>query len=77
MHEQHDPTETTKVARSTFLHRFERMVDPDMKLPPAARELLAEQRKHQYFQELAMLRWHGPKRPNAEQKETATQQSIV
>ena len=73
MHEQHDSKETTKVARTTFMRRFERIVDPAMTMLPATRELLAEQAKYNYFS--AMGKRSAEKR--RAQKEAATRQPIV
>lgn len=41
-HAKHDPHETTAAARSAFLARFEREVDPDGILPPDERARRAE-----------------------------------
>ncbi len=54
MHAMHDPRDTTREARSAFLAKFEREVDPDMRLPEAERRRRAEAAKKAYFNALAM-----------------------
>ena len=48
-----DPVAGTAKARSAFLDRFEREVDPDGELPEAERLRRAEQARKAYFTELA------------------------
>lgn len=54
MHAQHDRRETTANARKAFLERFERQVDPHMKLSPVERRERAESAKKAYFRQLAL-----------------------
>jgi hypothetical protein len=49
-----DPTARTAPARTAFLDRFEREVDPDGELPPAERARRAEHARKAYFQRLAL-----------------------
>ena len=49
-----DPTERTHKARSAFMERFERQVDPDGRLAPAERQRRAEALKKAYFAGLAL-----------------------
>ena len=49
-----DPREYTAKARSTFLSRFEREVDPANMLPPAERHRRAVAAKKLYFSRLAL-----------------------
>lgn len=49
----HDTRETTAAARTTFLARFEREVDPDGTLPEGERLRRAEAARRLYFQRLA------------------------
>lgn len=51
---RHDPKETTRNGRATFLARFEREVDPEGVLPVAERQRRAEYAKKAYFSRLAM-----------------------
>ncbi len=53
-HAKHDPRETTKAARATFLARFENEVDPEGTLPPAERQRRAEAARKRYFTALAL-----------------------
>ena len=52
-HSLHDPRETTRNARKTFLARFELEVDPDGELPEAERIRRAEYARKAYFSRLA------------------------
>jgi hypothetical protein len=49
-----DPTAHTAPARTAFLSRFEREVDPDGQLDPAERTRRAEHAKKAYFLKLAL-----------------------
>lgn len=49
-----DPTARTARARSAFLDRFEREVDPDGTLPTDVRARMAEQARKSYFAKLAL-----------------------
>lgn len=51
-----DGSAGTQAARSAFLDRFEREVDPDGVLPPEERARRAEAAKRAYFQRLAFAR---------------------
>lgn len=53
-HSRHDVRETTKAARSAFLLRFEREVDPEGTLPLAERQRRAEAARKAYFVRLAL-----------------------
>lgn len=53
---QQDGTEGTHAARSAFLARFEREVDPDNRLDPVTRAKRAEHAKRAYFQRMALAR---------------------
>jgi hypothetical protein len=48
-----DRAARTKPARDKFLERFEREVDPEMKLPPHERRRRAEHAKRAYMLRLA------------------------
>lgn len=54
LHSRRDPRETTAAARSAFLDRFEREVDPECVLPEAERRRRAEAAKKAYFTKLAL-----------------------
>ena len=54
LHATHDPRETTAKARSTFLARFEREVDPDGILPEAERLRRAEAARKAHLARLAL-----------------------
>lgn len=54
LHSRRDPRETTAAARSAFLDRFERQVDPECVLPEAERRRRAEAAKKAYFTKLAL-----------------------
>ncbi len=53
-HARHDPRLTTAKARETFLARFEREVDPDLRLPVRERARRVEQARKAYFYRLAL-----------------------
>jgi len=53
-HSRHDPRETTKNARATFLARFEEEVDPEGTLSEAERTRRAEAARRAYFARLAL-----------------------
>ncbi len=48
-----DPAKRTSKARTKFLERFEREVDPDGTMPAAERARRAEQARRAYFLDLA------------------------
>jgi hypothetical protein len=54
LHATHDPRETTAPARSAFLARFEREVDPDGSLSPQERQRRALAARKAYFARLAL-----------------------
>ena len=51
-----DPSAGTQAARTAFLDRFERLVDPTGELDPVERARRAESAKREHFQRLAYLR---------------------
>jgi len=53
LHATHDPKETTKSARTAFMARFEREVDPEGALPPKERARRADAARKAYFTRLA------------------------
>lgn len=53
---QQDPAQGTQAARTAFLDRFLRQVDPEGVLPEAERLRRAESAKREHFQRLAYLR---------------------
>jgi hypothetical protein len=55
-HSRSDGQAATSAARSAFLARFEREVDPEGRLDPAERVRRAEAAKRAYFQRLAFAR---------------------
>lgn len=55
-HSRTDGAEATQAARSAFLQRFERQVDPDNRLDPVERARRAELAKREHFQRLAFAR---------------------
>jgi hypothetical protein len=55
-----DATEGTHAARSAFMARFDRLVDPDNQLAPAERARRAESAKREHFQRMAYNRHHKP-----------------
>jgi hypothetical protein len=50
-----DPRQTTAKARATFMSSFERLVDPDGKLPHAERLRRAEAARKAHYARLARL----------------------
>ena len=54
LHAKYDSRETTQKARSTFLSRFEREVDPDGVLPEAERARRAEYARKAHMSRLAL-----------------------
>ena len=54
LHSRYDPKQTTQRARSAFLARFEREVDPEGKLPAAERARRAEYARKAHFARLAL-----------------------
>jgi hypothetical protein len=54
LHAQRDPVETTTAARSAFLARFEKQVDPDNRLPEAERRRRADAARKAHFIKLAL-----------------------
>ncbi|HUQ63092.1 MAG TPA: hypothetical protein VM121_05020 [Acidimicrobiales bacterium] len=54
LHAQRDPVETTAAARSAFLARFERQVDPNNQLPAAERRRRADAARKAHFIKLAL-----------------------
>ena len=55
LHSTHDPRDTTKAARTAFMARWEREVDPEGRLDPVERARRAEAAKKAYFARLALL----------------------
>ncbi len=55
LHATHDPRDTTRSARMAFRDRFERLVDPDGKLPTAERQRRAEAARKAYYARLSQL----------------------
>lgn len=53
-HSRHDSRALTAPARTRFLERFEREVDPDGALPPEERARRARQARTAYFTRLAL-----------------------
>lgn len=53
---QQDGSTGTQAARTAFLDRFERQVDPNGELDPAERARRAESAKREHFQRLAYRR---------------------
>jgi hypothetical protein len=54
LHATRDATRTTALARAGFLARFERAVDPDLRLDPAERRRRAEHARRAYFMRLSL-----------------------
>jgi hypothetical protein len=54
LHATHDSKEITKAARTAFLLRYERKVDPDRRLPEGERRRRAEAARKAYFTKLAL-----------------------
>jgi hypothetical protein len=55
LHARYDPRQTTAKARATFSSSFERLVDPDGKLPLAERLRRAEAARRAHYARLARL----------------------
>jgi hypothetical protein len=55
LHARYDPRQTTATARATFMNSFERLVDPDRKLPLAERLRRAEAARRAHYARLARL----------------------
>ena len=55
LHARYDPRQTTAKARATFASSFERLVDPDRKLPLAERLRRAEAARRAHYARLARL----------------------
>jgi hypothetical protein len=54
MHGRNDARETTAKARAAFLARFERLADPEGRLPLAERQRRAQKLRSAYFARLAL-----------------------
>jgi hypothetical protein len=54
LHAQRDPVETTRAARAAFMGRFERQVDPDLKLAEPERRWRADAARKAHFIKLAL-----------------------
>jgi hypothetical protein len=54
LHATRDASRTTALARAGFLARFEREVDPDLRLDPAERRRRAEHARRAYFIRLSL-----------------------
>ena len=54
MHARNDARKTTANGRAAFLARFERLADPDQRLPEAERQRRAQQLRSAYFARLAL-----------------------
>ena len=55
LHASHDPRETTQRARAAFRDAFERMVDPQNRLPERERLRRAEAARRAHYAKLARL----------------------
>jgi len=55
LHARYDPRQTTAKARATFASSFERLVDPERKLPMAERVRRAEAARRAHYAKLARL----------------------
>ncbi len=55
LHARYDPRQTTAKARATFLSSFERLVDPDGRLPLAERLRRADAARKAHYARLARL----------------------
>ena len=55
LHARYDPRQTTAKARAAFMSSFERLVDPDRKLPHAERLRRAEAARKAHYARLARL----------------------
>ena len=65
LHASHDPRDTTKKARASFLATFEAQVDPDGTLPPGERERRAGCARRAYFTRLALKSAQARRRRSA------------
>jgi len=65
LHATHDSRAVTAPARSAFLARFEREVDPDRVLPPDERARRARHARAAYFARLALARHDAGRGPKA------------
>ncbi len=54
LHARRDARQTAAAARAGFLARFEREVDPDLRLDPAERRRRAEHARRAYFIRLSL-----------------------
>jgi hypothetical protein len=54
LHATRDASRTTTLARAGFLARFEREVDPDLRLDPTERRRRAEHARRAYFIRLSL-----------------------
>jgi hypothetical protein len=54
LHARRDPRQTAAAARAGFLARFEREVDPDLRLDQAERRRRAEHARRAYFIRLSL-----------------------
>jgi hypothetical protein len=68
LHARHDPRETTAKARSAFLARFEREVDPEGVLPESERQRRAESAKKAHFARLALASARARSKRSRQQK---------
>jgi hypothetical protein len=68
MHGRNDARETTANGRAAFLARFERLADPEERLPEAERQRRAQQLRSAYFARLALAsaKARRARRPAAE-----------
>jgi hypothetical protein len=57
LHARYDLRQTTAKARATFMSSFERLVDPDRKLPLAERLRRAEAARKAHYARLTRLRY--------------------
>lgn len=55
LHSRHDPKVTTAPARTAFLAKFEREVDPESLLPEDERARRARDARSEYFRGLSLL----------------------
>ncbi len=65
LHATRDARETTAAARAAFLGRFEREVDPDLRLSEEERHRRADAAKKAYFNQLALKSARARRRSNA------------
>jgi hypothetical protein len=71
LHATHDPRETTQAARTSFLTKFEREVDPEGVLTPDERQRRAEYARKAHFTRLALA--SARKRSKANKKAAVDQ----